>query len=167
MTLTSLMAPRTAGALLALVSALGLAGALTLQFVFGEAPCNLCIWQRYPHLVVVGLGLVAWFWHPRTLVAVAGLVLAGGAVLAAYHVGIEQGWWALPASCLAEQQAGSVTELKALLQQAPAACDQVSVTFAGLSLAAWNGLGSIAMAGFALFAVMRGSGMRAPPGQAQ
>jgi disulfide bond formation protein DsbB len=153
--LAGLTTPRTAGALLALVSALGLAGALVIQFVLGEAPCELCIWERYPHLVVVGLGLLAWFWQPRLLLATIGLVLFGSAVLAAYHVGIEQGIWALPASCLAGQQAGSVTELRALLQEAPPACDQVSVRFAGLSLAAWNGLASLAMAGFAFAALLR------------
>jgi disulfide bond formation protein DsbB len=155
MRLAELTTPRTAGVLLALISALGLAGALVIQFGFGEAPCTLCIWQRYPHLAVVGLGLLAWFWQPRLMVAAAGLVLAGSVVLAAYHVGIEQGVWALPASCLADQQAGSVAELRALLQDAPAACDEVSVRFAGLSLAAWNGLASLAMAGFAFAAVLR------------
>lgn len=156
--LAKLTTPRTAGALLALVSALGLAGALVIQFGFGGEPCELCLWQRYPHLAVVGLGLLTWFWRSRAMLALVGLVLAGSAALAAYHVGIEQGLWALPEGCLAGQQAGSVDELRALLQEAPPACDQVSVSFAGLSLAAWNGLASLGMAGFA-FTVL----FRAPP----
>lgn len=153
--LTDLTSARGVGLLLALVSALGLVGALIIQFVGGEAPCELCIWQRYPHILVVALGGLAWFWRPRAMVALAGLTLGAGAVLAGYHVGIEQGLWALPASCVSEQQATSVEELRAMLQSSPPACDQVSVTVLGLSLAAWNGLFSAALALVAAAAVLR------------
>jgi disulfide bond formation protein DsbB len=91
--------PARASLLLALVSAAILLAALALQFLDGLAPCPLCIWQRWPYVALVALGVIGWRWRPRALLGIATLVLLGGAGLAAYHVGIEQGWWALPGGC--------------------------------------------------------------------
>jgi disulfide bond formation protein DsbB len=80
------------------------------------------------------------------------MVLLGGAGLAAYHVGVEQGWWALPAGCVAGAGAESLEDLKRLLAEAPPACDQVSFTFLGLTLAGWNLVASLLLAAFTLAA---------------
>jgi disulfide bond formation protein DsbB len=127
---------------------------LALQYFAGLEPCPLCIWQRYPHLVVVALGLIGWRWRPRDMLGLIALVLLVGAGIAAYHVGVEQGWVALPAGCAAGQGATSVEELRQMLAEAPPACDQVSFTLLGLSLAGWNLLGSLVMAGIAAAAAL-------------
>ena len=93
--------PARASLLLALLSAAILLAALALQFLGGLAPCPLCIWQRWPYVALVALGLIGWRWRSRALLGIATLVLLGAAGLAAYHVGIEQGWWALPGGCIA------------------------------------------------------------------
>jgi disulfide bond formation protein DsbB len=155
MKLDRLLASSTVSLALALVAALLLATVLALQHLAGLAPCPLCVWQRYPHLAVVVLGLIGWRWQARPMLGVIALVLLGGAGLAAYHVGVEQGWWALPAGCAAGQGASSVEELRQMLAEAPPACDQVSFTFAGLSLAGWNLLGSLVLAGIAAAAAVR------------
>jgi disulfide bond formation protein DsbB len=130
--------PSRACLLLALSGAAILLGALALQYLGGLPPCRLCIWQRWPYVALIVLGLVGWQWHPRVMLGIATLVLVAGAGLAAYHLGIEQGWWALPAGCVAGGEAQSVEDLKRLLAEAPPACDQVSFTFLGLTLAGWN-----------------------------
>jgi disulfide bond formation protein DsbB len=142
--------PTRACLLLALASAAILLGALALQYLGGVAPCHLCIWQRWPYVALIALGLAGWRWQPRALLGVAALVLLGGAGLAAYHLGVEQGWWALPAGCVAGAGAASVEELRRMLTEAPPACDQVRFTLAGLSLAGWNLLASLGLAAFAL-----------------
>ena len=146
--------PRRASLLLALVSAAILLGALALQFLGGLAPCPLCIWQRWPYVALVALGLIGWRWRPRALLGIATLVLLGEAGLAAYHVGIEQGWWALPGGCIAGVTAKSVEELKRMLAEAPPACDQVGFTFLGLTLAGWNLVASLALAAYAAAAAL-------------
>jgi disulfide bond formation protein DsbB len=148
--------PRRASFLLALVSAAILLAALALQFLGGLAPCPLCIWQRWPYVALVTLGLIGWRWRPRALLGIATLVLLGGAGLAAYHVGIEQGWWALPSGCIAGGSAQSVEELKRLLAEAPPACDQVGFIFLGLTLAGWNLVASLALAAYAAAALRFG-----------
>ena len=143
---------RTGSLLLALASGALLAGALALQYGADLAPCRLCVWQRYPHAGVVVLGLVGWFWQPRLMLGLAGLLLLGNVGLAGWHYGIEQGWWALPAGCAAGADASSVEELKAMLAEAPPACDQVSFTLLGLSLAAWNAIACLGLAAYACIA---------------
>lgn len=158
MSIDRLIEPRTAALLIAAASALSLLIALALQYGAGLPPCPLCVWQRWPHLAVVGLGLAGWFVRPRAMLALAALVLLGNAGLAGYHVGIEQGVFALPAGCVVGQGASSVDELRAMLSDAAPACDQIGFTLLGLSLAAWNGLLCLALAAFAAVAALRGRG---------
>ena len=152
--------PARACLLLALASGAILLSALALQYLGGLPPCPLCIWQRWPYVALIALGLIGWRWRPRALLGLATLALLGGAGLAAYHVGIEQGWWALPGGCVAGQSAESVEELKRLLAEAPPACDQVSFAFLGLTLAAWNIVASLLLAALTLAAAL-GVGRRA------
>jgi disulfide bond formation protein DsbB len=149
--------PSRACLLLALASAMILIGALALQYVGGLPPCRLCIWQRWPYVALIGLGVIGWRAYPRALLGLATLVLLAGAGLASYHVGIEEGWWALPAGCVAGGSAESVEDLRRLLAEAPPACDQVSFAFLGLTLAGWNLVASLALALFA-FAAAAGMG---------
>lgn len=152
MDLFRLLEARTGSLLLALASGALLVAALWLQYGADLAPCRLCVWQRYPHAGVVALGLVGWFWQPRLMLGLAGLLLLGNVGLASWHFGIEQGWWTLPGGCVAGAEATSVAELKAMLAEAPPACDQVSLTLLGLSLAAWNGLACLGLAVYACIA---------------
>ncbi len=152
-----LLDPPLAALLLALASAGILLAALALEHFAGAAPCQLCIWQRYPYLAVIGLGLLGYWWQPRLILWVAALVLLGNAGLAGYHVGVEQGWFALPSGCAAGGEATSVDELRELLATAPPACDQASFTLFGLSLAAWNIFACLA---FALYAAAAAFGLQ-------
>jgi disulfide bond formation protein DsbB len=141
--------PPRACLLLAFAAAAILLGALALQYLGGLPPCQMCIWQRWPYVALLVLGLVGWCRYPRAALGIAVPVLLVGAGLGAYHVGIEQGWWALPAGCVAGSDAESVEDLRRLLAEAPPACDQVSFTLLGLSLAGWNVVASLLLAAFA------------------
>ena len=150
----SVLFPPTAALLLALASGAILLTVLALQYLGDLPPCPLCVWQRWPYVGVAVLGLVGWRWQPRALLALAALVLLVGAGLGVYHVGVEEGWWALPAGCAAGASAQSVEDLRRLLAEAPPACDQVSFTFLGLSLAGWNVVASLALAAYAIAAAL-------------
>jgi disulfide bond formation protein DsbB len=152
---TSALTPRTASLLLAIAAALILAAVFAFQYLGGAAPCPLCIWQRYPYGLLIALGVIGVFWQPRPMLALGVLVLLVGAGLAGYHYGIEQGWLALPAGCVAGGEATSIEELRQMLREAPPACDQVQFTVLGLSLAAWNVLASLGLAAFAGYAAAR------------
>lgn len=140
-----MLAPRQLAWLVAAAGAVALGTAFTLQFGFREAPCHLCVLERWPWVIVVLTGaLAAALGRPRAGLAVASLALLAGAGLSGYHVAVEQGWLALPGGCVAGGEARDIEELRALLFTAQPTCDQVSVRFMGVSLAAWNGLASLA-----------------------
>lgn len=141
--------------LLGLASLAALIVALALQFLGGLEPCPLCIEQRYPYLAVIAaaaLGL--WLDRPKAFLVLAAPILLFELGLAGYHVGIEQGWLALPASCAALEPATSIEQLRQQLATAPARCDQVAFTLLGLSLSAWNGIYALALLAVALWGLI-------------
>lgn len=70
---TSLPTPqRLQIAIAAAGSAALLLGALAFQYLGGLAPCQLCIWQRWPHLAAVLIGVVAVTFGARGLAVLGG-----------------------------------------------------------------------------------------------
>lgn len=131
-----------------------LLGALFFQYVMDLAPCPLCHWQRYPHIAVVVLaagalagGAAARPW----LLGLIGLALLATAGIALFHAGVEQKWWAGLAVC--EGAGGAPVSvddiLKGISRRPPPRCDEIAWSFLGLSMAAWNAVLSLALAGFA------------------
>lgn len=151
--LSSIFHPKNASLLLALAAIGTLLTAFALQHLGGVEPCQMCIWQRWPFAALALVGLIGAFWRPKPMLTLALLIMLVSLGLGSYHVAVEQGWLALPAGCAAGADATSVEELKALLKAAPPSCDQVDFTFLGLSLAGWNVIGSLTLAGFALMAL--------------
>ncbi|MET4700717.1 disulfide bond formation protein DsbB [Constrictibacter sp. MBR-5] len=142
---------RLAPLVLALASAVILGSALASQYVGGLSPCELCIWQRWPYVATIVLGLAAAAVRRaarRALLALAGLVFLAGAAVAAFHVGVEQHWWQGLQSCGGNlPQARTVEELRAaLLQQPVVRCDEIAWSLFGISMAGWNFLLSLGLA---------------------
>jgi disulfide bond formation protein DsbB len=79
----------------------------------------------------------------RAGAALLGLLMAGGAVTASYHAGVEWHGWPGPDTCTGDLVAApsSVAELLAQLQNKPVVpCDEAAWVFLGLSMAGWNAL---------------------------
>ena len=151
--------PRLAPAGLGGISAALLVTVHLFQYVGGVQPCILCLYQRYPHFAVVGLAVLALIFVQRRLLRTALLAACGAlflvtAGIAAYQVGLEQGWY--ESACATPIRAGSIEELRQQLMAAPVVrCDEVSWSLFGVSMAGWNGLVSLALAGAAVFAAAR------------
>lgn len=131
--------------LMAVMGAGPLALALISQYGFGLHPCELCIWQRYPYLVLMALALIAWVWRGQMiclirLCRIAACVWLLEAVLAAYHVGVEQGFWHSATGCSASGVATTdLDALRAAILNGPlVACDAPAFILFGLSMAGWN-----------------------------
>lgn len=148
--------------LLLLGSAALLGGALAFQHGAGFRPCVLCIWQRWPHALVIALmGLALAPRMPasvqRVWIGLAALVLSGGAVIAAYHVGVEWGWFAGTASCVGGSASGGdlAAQREALLNTPIVRCDEVVWSLLGISMAGYNLLFSLALTLYAVNAVVK------------
>ena len=126
-----------------------LGGALLFQYVGGLPPCAMCVWQRWPHGAAIAVGLVVliWAWRPLYLLgALAALTTAG---IGVYHAGVEQGWWEGPNTCSAGDISGvSTSDLFDQIMAAPVVrCDEIAWSLAGISMAGWNAILSLALAG--------------------
>jgi disulfide bond formation protein DsbB len=139
-----------------------LVGAFGFEFLGGYAPCPLCLWQRWPHGLAAVLGILILAGPARPLAALGLVAMLVGAGLGGYHVGIEQGWWPGPATCAAPAIGGlSPEELLERILAAPVVrCDEVAWRFLGVSMAGWNALWSLGLAGLWGAAFARADGVR-------
>ena len=136
-----------------IASAIVLGSALLSQYWGGLAPCELCLLQRWPWAAAILVALVALVAGSRPalpwLALVLALVFALSVAFAFYHVGVEQHWFAGPSACTAS--GGSALTLEEMKRQiigtAPVLCDRVQWSLYGVSLAGWNLLASLGMAG--------------------
>jgi disulfide bond formation protein DsbB len=120
----------------------------------GYPPCPMCWWQRYPHFVAVGIGVLALLLRGPVfpiLGALAALTTAGIGLL---HTGVERGWWVLQTACTtATGGLGGMSGADLLSVDGDRAvmCDQVSWDYLGLSMASWN---AVLSAGLALIWIL-------------
>jgi len=134
-----------------------LAMAWGFQLIGGLQPCTLCLYQRWPHWVVLGLSVlmivVAHRLSLRGLAVFAilcGLTFLTGAGIAGFHVGVEHGWWEGLAACggggLGDPNM-SLDELRERMFSTPVVrCDDVAWSLFGISMAGWNFLASLGFA---------------------
>jgi disulfide bond formation protein DsbB len=139
-----------------------LLGALVSQYWGGLAPCEMCIWQRWPHgfAAIVGLtgsGLIAVGTLPRSagtaiaLLALIGIALSGA--IGVYHAGVEWMLWPGPAHCTGFGYVpGSEADTTAFRV---VRCDVAQWRLLGISLAGYNALISLGVAGLGLFLLKR------------
>jgi disulfide bond formation protein DsbB len=154
---------RTFASFVLAASALVLGGAFLSQYWGGLAPCELCLLQRWPWGVAIVIAIIAIMVGNRPALPWVALLLATvfavGSVLAFYHVGVEQHWFAGPSACsAAATSADTVEALKAqILRQQPVRCEEAAWSLWGISLAGWNLLASLMMLGccVAVFAQSR------------
>jgi len=134
-----------------------LAAAFVMQYVFGIEPCVLCTYQRVPYALATGFGLfgAAMPLAPirrRSVVLISAAIFAAGAALAAYHLGVEQGWWAGSRGCTGEAATLTLADMEKALSTKPTVrCAAVPWTLFGLSLTAYN---LIVSAGLTLLCLM-------------
>ena len=149
----------TAAIAVAVIATATIAGAWFFQLVLDIRPCPLCLEQRYAYYLSIPLAVLVAIAAGRGAsrgvlvggLAILALVALANAVLGGYHAGVEWKFWQGPTDC-----SGPIVDFgKAggLLQQLDTVkvirCDDVQWRFLGLSLAGYNVLISLLMAGIA------------------
>ena len=129
------------------VPALLLAGAYVSEYGFGLFPCEMCWWQRYPHFAGVLLALVSTLAAPKRLwIALAALAILGSGLIGAFHAGVEYGWWQGFTACTSTIGSAGGDPLEAIMNAPLVRCDVAPWTLAGISLAGFNAIVSVASA---------------------
>jgi disulfide bond formation protein DsbB len=137
------------------VSAALLLGAFGSQYIGGLAPCEMCIWQRWPHgasilFGLIGGGLIMGRMLPPHLgrilaiLAVAAIALSGA--IGVFHAGVEWKLWPGPSECTGFGYVPGRDDFKPLQI---VRCDEAQWRLFGISLAGYNALFSLAAAAVA------------------
>jgi disulfide bond formation protein DsbB len=134
-------------------------GALGFQYIGGYPPCEMCHWQRWPHIAAAAIGLggglavEAGFIDrkaalPLATVTIALVALSGG--IGVYHAGVEWKWWLGPTTCTGRYIPGEAVDLTNM--RVPM-CDRAAWRMFGISMAGYNALISLGAAALGAFAL--------------
>jgi disulfide bond formation protein DsbB len=131
-----------------LVPLLLMAGALGSQHLGGLVPCEMCMWQRYPHYAAIAAALAAILLRRTALslplTMLAGLLILVSGAIGVWQAGAEYHWWHGPQHCTGTVHAAGADLLKQILSAPLVLCDVPQWTLFGVSLAGWNALFSLA-----------------------
>ena len=137
--------------MLVLIAAGGSAALLIGAFIFqalGYAPCEMCLWQRYPHGAAVAIGALALVTSQRWLAWLGALAAATTSGIGVFHSGVERKLWEGPTSCSGGASSNlSTSELMDQIMAAPLVrCDEIPWELLGVTMANLNALFSAALA---------------------
>jgi disulfide bond formation protein DsbB len=139
-------------------------GALGFQYLGGYPPCEMCHWQRWPHIAAAiigfGGGLMILSGQLSTKLALwlgifAAVAVAASGLIGVFHAGVEWGWWEGPTACtglgfnpaaLNDPNAFRVVR-----------CDVAAWRLFGISMAGYNALISFGTAGLCGLLLRRGN----------
>ena len=143
-----------------------LALAYVFQYGFGFWPCTMCYWQRWPHWLMLGLGILGFLplqAPHKILLMLAAAVLLASAGLGLWHSGVERGLLPGPTGCSGglALDGDPAAVLDRLLTTPAPRCDEVTWSFLGMSMANWNGIISLSMVGLAVKVLLKGQRNRA------
>lgn len=121
-----------------------IAGALGSQYLGGLAPCEMCLWQRWPHYAAIGLAALAFVLPQRALVWLAALAILISGGIGIFHAGVEYHWWEGLTQCSQVPGSGGSGNILADIMKTPLVrCDQAQWSLFGISLAGYNAIISI------------------------
>ena len=127
-------------------------GALGFQYLGHIAPCEMCHWQRWPHIAAALVGVIGVAIMPGKARALAWtvllLILLSG-LIGLYQSGMQWGFLPGPSACSGHRfvlGSNMVPEVQ---------CDVVTWSLLGLSLATYNAIFSFLIAGLGSFALVK------------
>jgi len=125
-----------------------MAGALGSQYLGGLSPCEMCLWQRWPHYAAIVAAALAILLRRAALslplTMLAGLLILTSGGIGIFHAGAEYHWWNGPQHCTGLARGTGTDLMRAILAQPLIRCDVPQWTLFGISLAGFNALFSIA-----------------------
>ena len=147
------------GAAIAAVGVAVLGAAYAFQYIGGYKPCALCLEQRVPWFFLIGLGgavTVAQAWGaPQiakiALYAVIAVIALWSAYLGLFHFGVEYKWWPGPPDCVGTDLPVPTDITGPLSPSQIVRCDEIVWHLFGITMAGFNFLFSLGVAGIAAF----------------
>jgi disulfide bond formation protein DsbB len=135
-------------------------GALFFQYALNYPPCEMCHWQRWPHIaaavIALGGGLMLRAAGAKSALALplailTLLLVAVSGTIGVYHAGVEWHWWSGPAACTTGYVFTGTLDLNAPVPH----CDSAAWRLFGISMAGYNALISLAAAAIGAVLLVR------------
>ena len=135
-------------------------GALFFQYGLNYPPCEMCHWQRWPHIAaaIVGLGggSLLRTTNPKSplllpLAVLTILLVATSGAIGVFHAGVEWQWWPGPSACTTGYVFTGTLDLNAPVPR----CDVAAWRLLGISMAGYNAAISLATAAIGAYLLVR------------
>lgn len=121
-----------------------MAGALGSQYLGGLVPCEMCLWQRWPHYAAIGLAaLGVLIPQQRWPIWFAALAILISGAIGVFHAGVEYKWWEGLTQCSVIATDGGGDMLSNIMKTPMIRCDEAQWRLFGISLAGYNAILSI------------------------
>ena len=128
--------------LILIFSILSILFAFYVEYILGHKPCNLCLFQRLPYILIIFLIVLLLIFRnfERLIFLFLSIIFLSGALLALYHFGIEQGIFSESFVCKGNDNDGTLNKEEILkqLKIRQISCKDVTFTMLGVSLATIN-----------------------------
>ena len=128
--------------LILIFSILSILFAFYVEYILGHKPCNLCLFQRLPYILIIFLIVLLLIFRnfERLIFLFLSIIFLSGALLALYHFGIEQGIFSESFVCKGDENDGTLNKEEILkqLKIRQISCKDVTFTILGVSLATIN-----------------------------
>ena len=128
--------------LILIFSILAIISAYFIQYILGHKPCNLCLIERIPFLIIIVIISLFLFYkkYEKILLFSLSVVFFILSLISIYHFGIEQGFIKESLVCDLNANIENLTkeELLNKLKEKPISCKDVTFKIMGLSLATIN-----------------------------
>ena len=128
--------------LILIFSILSILFAFYVEYILGHKPCNLCLFQRLPYILIIFLIVLLLIFRnfERLMFLFLSIIFLSGALLALYHFGIEQGIFSESFVCKGDDNDGTLNKEEILkqLKIRQISCKDVTFTILGVSLATIN-----------------------------
>ena len=128
--------------LILIFSILSILFAFYVEYILGHKPCNLCLFQRLPYILIIFLIVLLLIFRnfERLIFLFLSIIFLSGALLALYHFGIEQGIFSESFVCKGDDTDGTLNKEEILkqLKIRQISCKDVTFTILGVSLATIN-----------------------------
>ncbi len=133
---------KTVLSLIMLFNIFAIFAAFFIQYVLKHQPCNLCLIERMPYIasiIVISICLFLKKFEKISL-SILSLIFFSSALIAFYHLGIEQGFIVESLVCDLNNEGKDLSKEALLnqLKEMPVSCKDVNFKIFGLSLATFN-----------------------------
>jgi len=133
---------KTVLSLIILFSIFAIFSAYFIQYVLKHEPCNLCLIERVPYIVSIIVISICLIFNKFEKISlnILSLIFFSAALIAFYHVGIEQGFIKESLVCDLNSENNDLSKEALLnqLKEIPVSCKNVTFKIFGLSLATFN-----------------------------